>query len=248
MTADCSSGSRQYALVTDVYDDSGWATVGIVQNGVLVTGGYGTGWQTYDLTLSEGPNDVVLDASDAFGNTTSRSVRIYVDSTPPEVMLDDTTRRTAAASVVVSGVAFDAGSGISIVTVDGVEVPVAADGSFATEVHLAPGKNTNTVTATDARGNASTWTVESGRIAGTGGRRGVMNGWLRVGDTLGMLEGVSFPMDAAPVIRNGRTLLPVRALVQALGAGSAGTRRRVPRRSCWVTVRLRLASGREQRR
>jgi hypothetical protein len=217
VSADGSSGSRRYNLVTDVYDDSGWATVGILQNGVVVTGGYGTGWQTYDLTLSEGPNDVVLDASDAFGNTTSRSVRIYVDSTPPDLRLDDVPRQTADTSVLISGVVFDAGSGISIVTVDGVEVPVAADGSFTTEVRLAPGKNTSTVTATDARGNASAWTVESDRIAGTGGRRGAMNGWLRIGDTLGMLEGVSFPMDAAPVIRNGRTLLPIRALIETLG-------------------------------
>jgi hypothetical protein len=217
MSIEGSSGSRQYTLVTDVYDDSGWATVGILQNGVTVTGGSGVGWQTYHLALSEGPNDLVLVASDAFGNTTSRSAKVYVDSTPPDVVLNDVPRHTSSASAIISGIVFDTGSGISIVTVDGVEIPVAADGSFATVVRLALGKNTSTVTATDGRGNSGSWTVESDRIVTAGGRHVAMNGWLRVGETLGMLEGVSFPMDAAPVIKNGRTLLPIRALIETLG-------------------------------
>lgn len=217
VSADGSSGSRQYNLVTDVYDDSGWATVGIVQNGVVVTGGHGTGWQTYDLTLSEGPNDIVLNASDAFGNATSRSVRIYVDSTPPDLQLEDVPRRTAGASVLISGVAFDGGSGLSSLTIEGVEVPVAADSGFAYELPLSPGKNAASIIAVDAHGNTSTWTIESDRIATAGGRQMTMNGWMRIGDSVGMLEGVSFPMDAAPVIRNGRTLLPIRALIEKLG-------------------------------
>ncbi len=217
VSADGSSGSRRYSLVTDVSDDSGWATVGIVQNGVVVTGGYGTGWQTYDLTLSEGPNDVVLDASDAFGNTTSRSVRIYVDSTPPDLQLDNVPRQTAGTSVLISGVAFDGGSGLSSLTINGVEVPITADSGFTYELPLSPGKNATSVIAVDARGNTSTWTVESTRITTAGGRQMTINGWLRVGDSVGMLEGVSFPMDAAPIIKNGNTLLPIRALVEALG-------------------------------
>ena len=217
LSADGSSGTRQYTLLTDVYDDSGWATVGIVQNGLAVTGGSGLGWQTYDLNLSEGPNDVVVVASDAFGNTTSRRANVYVDSLPPDVMLDDTPRQTGAASAVISGVAFDAGSGILMVTVDGVEVPLAADGSFSARVRLVPGSNTKSLAATDVRGNTSTWTVETDRIMAAGGQQMAMNGWLRVGDRLGMLEGVSFPMDAAPVIKNGRTLLPIRVLIETLG-------------------------------
>jgi hypothetical protein len=217
VSADGSSATRRYTLVTDVYDDSGWATVDILQNGVAVTSGAGVGWQTYGLALSEGPNDIVLVASDAFGNTTSRSAKVYVDSTPPDVVLNDVPRHTSSASAIISGIVFDAGSGLLSLTIDGLEVPIAADGGFTYDTPLSPGKNTSSVTATDARGNTRTWTVESERIMAAGGRHVALNGWLRVGDTLGMLEGVSFPMDAAPVIKNGRTLLPIRALIETLG-------------------------------
>ena len=216
-SASGSSGSRQYDLVTDVYDDSGWATVGIVQNGIVVTGGSGLGWKTYDLDLSEGPNDVLVVASDASGNTTTRRARVYVDSTPPDLRIDDVSSRTAAASVVISGIAFDAGSGLASLSIDGVDVPVAADGTFSFKTALAPGKNTSSVTAIDTRGNASTWTLDSERILNARTGFAVVNGSMQVGATLGMLDGVSFVMDAAPVVKNGRTLLPIRALIETLG-------------------------------
>jgi hypothetical protein len=203
--------------VTDVYDDSGWATVGIVQNGITVTGGSGLGWKTYDLSLSEGPNDVLVVASDAFGNTTSRRATVYVDSTPPELQLDSIAARTTAAFAVVSGTAFDAGSGLGSLTIEGIDVPVSADGSFSVKVPLAPGKNMASVTATDTRGNASTLTFDSERIVNARTGFAVTSGSMQVGAAVGMLDGVSFAMDAAPVIKNGRTLLPIRALIETLG-------------------------------
>ncbi|MHB8107691.1 MAG: stalk domain-containing protein [Candidatus Cryosericum sp.] len=212
-----SSNSRQYNLVTNVYDDSGWATVGIVQNGIAVTEGSGLGWQTHGLDLSEGPNDVLVVASDVSGNTTTRRARVYVDSTPPDVALDGVPARTAASSVMISGVVFDAGSGLASVTVNEVDVPISADGSFSFKASLAPGKNRSSVTAVDTRGNASTWTLDSERIMNAGTGFGVVTGSLQVGSTQGMLDGVSFAMDAAPVIKNSRTLLPIRALIETLG-------------------------------
>lgn len=42
-------------------------------------------------------------------------------------------------------------------------------------------------------------------------------GSLTVGSTVGMLDGVPFSMDAAPIIKNGRTLLPIRPLIERPG-------------------------------
>jgi hypothetical protein len=216
VTAD-SATDRRYVLVTDITDDSGWVNVGILQNGSTVAGGSSAGWRAYNLALSEGSNDVVITAADASGNTASRKLTVFVDSRPPEVTLEAVPRSTANASLVISGTVLDTRSGVASLTIDGAEVAVGADGTFASSVPLAVGSNTNTVTARDSRGNAVSWDVVTTRIrAGSTGYI-AMNGTLTVGSTLGMLDGVSFPMDAAPVIKDGRTLLPIRALIETLG-------------------------------
>lgn len=65
---------------------------------------------------------------------------------------------TAAASVTVSGTAFDS-SGLSSVTVNGAPVTIGADNSWSTTVNLSGGANTITVKATDTAGNVSTETL-----------------------------------------------------------------------------------------
>lgn len=216
-----SSTSRRYALVTDVFDDSGWVTVGILQNGAVIAGGSTNGWQSYDLMLSEGTNDVIIAAADASGNAASRTLSVFVDSRPPEVSLEDTPTSTARPELILQGTVVDGRSGIASLTVDGNEVPVGADGSFVSTVQLALGKNTSTVTAIDTRGNAVSWSVVTDRIPAYGAGRLAMSGMLTVGSNLGMLEGVSFPVDAAPVMRDGRVLLPIRCLVEVLGGSVA---------------------------
>lgn len=64
---------------------------------------------------------------------------------------------TAAASVTVTGTAFDT-SGLSSVTVNGTAVTVAANGSFSKAVSLSGGSNTITIKATDTAGNVATVT------------------------------------------------------------------------------------------
>jgi hypothetical protein len=216
VTAD-SATDRRYVLVTDITDDSGWVTVGILQNGAVIAGGSTNGWQSYDLMLSEGTNDVVIAAADASGNAASRRLSVFVDSRPPQVILETVPRSTANASLVISGTVLDARSGVASLTIDGTEVTVGADGAFASRVPLAVGSNTSTVTAVDARGNEVSWEVTTTRIRAASTGHIALSGTLTVGSTLGMLDGVSFPMDAAPVIKNGRTMLPIRALIETLG-------------------------------
>lgn len=54
-------------------------------------------------------------------------------------------------AVTVAGQAFNAGA----LTVQGVNVPLAGDGSFSTYINLSPGPNTITVTAAGATGTAT---------------------------------------------------------------------------------------------
>lgn len=216
-SASDSSADRAYTLVTDVYDDSGWATVGIIQNGATVTGGTGTGWQSFDLHLGEGMNDIVVVASDAYGHTTTRSLAVYVDSTAPEVTLDEVPDTTTRASVSVGGVVTGGASGLSSITVNGTEVPVAADGTFSCTVPLSIGANAIIVATADTHGNTASWTIETHRIAGGTTTALAVNGSMTTGDTLGMLEGTSFELGAAPFVARGAFMVPVRSLVEALG-------------------------------
>ncbi len=82
------------------------------------------------------------------------TVQADPDIEPPVVTIEGS-KRTEAASVEVYGRALD-NVGVVRLTVNGQDIAIGADGTYSTQIALAPGDNRITATATDAAGNVNT--------------------------------------------------------------------------------------------
>jgi M6 family metalloprotease-like protein len=149
-----------------------------------------------------------------------------IDTTPPDVSIlhpvGGPTLETD--SVVISGSATDSQSGIDRVTVGGNAVSISSDGTFSMTVSLSEGPNGIAVVAVDRAGNQAT------KYLSIAYRRPIQVTTiiLWVGRSGFTVNGVSGTLDSPPVITNGRTLVPIRAIIEALGGavGWDGTARK----------------------
>ncbi|MGM0879708.1 MAG: pectate lyase [Bacillota bacterium] len=119
----------------------------------------------FDLTfrttvvLELGENIIAVQATDPASNMTAAvSLRVVYDNTAPVIMLDnpegekvDNSYNTSSNPYPVSGRLSEAGT----VWVNGEEIKVSGDLTFATKVSLQQGKNPITVFAKDLAGNAA---------------------------------------------------------------------------------------------
>ncbi len=97
------------------------------------------------------------------------------------------------------------------VTVNGATAPVQPDGTFETSVGSLPdGASIVTVTATDAAGNATTRTASVSFLKTTIIR-------MQIGKLDALVNAESKRLTAAPVIKNGSTLVPLRFIAETLG-------------------------------
>jgi uncharacterized protein YfaP (DUF2135 family) len=167
------------------------------------------------LTLFEGANDLRVNATDESGRTTSVTVTVTVDTVPPKLSVSAPAnwQEIRAEKVMVRGT-VEAGATLSI---NGTALPnMMPDGSFAHEVALVLGVNTITATATDAAGNTRRVAVLVTRVPAN--ETTVV---LTIGSKFMTVNGTKQEIDpgrgTVPVIQNGRTLVPVAAIIQALG-------------------------------
>ncbi|MBM4250103.1 MAG: cadherin-like beta sandwich domain-containing protein, partial [Euryarchaeota archaeon] len=126
-------------------------TVGLPGAGQTV--GTDTGHFSRTLSLPEGQSVLVIEGSDAAGNTVSMEIPVVVDTTAPPLDLVEPPDgfRTRDFSVVLVGVTEPGAS----VTVNGVPVMVDPFGKFSTTVTLQKGKNDIKVTSGDDAGNSA---------------------------------------------------------------------------------------------
>ncbi|WP_199616021.1 pectate lyase [Paenibacillus alkalitolerans] len=111
------------------------------------------------VELEPGDNIIAVQATDPSSNiTVAVSLRVVFDNTAPVIMLDnpegekvDNSYTTSSNPYPVSGRLSEA----STVWVNGEEIKVSGDLTFATKVSLQQGKNTITVSAMDLAGNAA---------------------------------------------------------------------------------------------
>ncbi|MBN1425240.1 hypothetical protein JXA88_11860 [Candidatus Fermentibacteria bacterium] len=106
------------------------------------------------VSLAEGPDTVVVAATDAVGNGTTVRLPLSLDTTPPFILLSGPADSllTQSSSVTVAGTT-EVGS---LVTIQGSPVSVDAGGGFSGVVSLPFGWTTIVVVATDRAG----WTTE----------------------------------------------------------------------------------------
>jgi hypothetical protein len=167
------------------------------------------------LTLFEGANELRVTATDESGRTTSVTVSVTVDTVPPKLSVSAPAnwQELHSEKVMVRGT-VEAGATLSI---NGTALSnMMPDGSFAHEVDLALGVNTITATATDAAGNMRRVAVLVTRVPAS-----EMTIVLTIAGKFMTVNGAKQEIDpgrgTVPVIQNGRTLVPVAAIIQALG-------------------------------
>ncbi len=119
------------------------------------------------VALNEGPNFILVTATDAATNAVTLTRQVNRDKTPPILAVTSPANgaTTSDATIAVAGTVSDASA--VTVTVNGNPVAVVS-GAFATTAALATGVNTITVVATDAATNVTTVTRSVTRSAGTG--------------------------------------------------------------------------------
>ena len=167
------------------------------------------------LTLFEGVNELRVTATDESGRMTSATTTVTVDTVPPKLSVTSPAnwQEVHADRVMVRGtVEFGA-----VLQVDGTTASNAMpDGTFAREVLLAIGSNTITVTAQDAAGNTRRVAILVTRVSAN-----ATTIVLTIGNKSMTVNGLNREIDpgrgTTPVIQNGRTLVPVAAIIEALG-------------------------------
>lgn len=202
-------------LTLDVRDNSGQAKVTITDNGTVLIDPYQNGILTYHLDLFEGTNDIEVIARDGAGNTSRARFTIVVDTHAPEIVLDPLSLTVSTSAVTLSGIVGDRVTGVRRLTINGELVVPYADGHFSQTVQLAPGANAIVIEATDAAGNVGRSTLSV--IRATARVQGSLTIDLTIGHTGMIVNGMPVATDSAPVIRNDRTLLPIRSLIEAFG-------------------------------
>jgi cytochrome c peroxidase len=149
-----------------------------VNNGsaVPVTNAADTTWSTTIAGLAEGVNTITAIASDTVGNVSTVAETIFVDSSPPDLLIDAVTTPTGSTAQTISGTVEAGVSPIVTVSTSATVGPVTVSGTVwsVPVTGLEGGANNFTVIAADQFGNVTVKTasisafVADGNFKGTG--------------------------------------------------------------------------------
>lgn len=161
-----------------------------------------------EITLSEGENTITFKATDIFMNEKTISVKVFCDIIPPSFAFD-VPSETTQSKIIIKGTT-EKGAKISFRDMQLEN----SNGNFQVEVELTEGKNYFFFSFEDPAGNKSKTTV-------TIERKIVTTIVLEIGKPIMYVNSTLVEIDpgrgTVPIINNGRTLLPVRAIIESLG-------------------------------
>ncbi|MGC8758248.1 MAG: stalk domain-containing protein, partial [Caldisericaceae bacterium] len=206
---------NSYTFAVEAYDDSGIARMVVKVNGVVQIDKNNLDPTIY---LTEGTNNVEVSVYDMYGNYATKSFKVISDTKPPVVTVDDMPSYVSSQVITIKGTAIDTGSGIRSLMVNGTPVGATLQGNFVAEVTLAQGANAISIEATDNLGNKGT-TVINLSYAQPQSKQSYMV-VLKVNSSDITVNGTAKKIDAQgskPIIQSGRTLLPIRTLIESLG-------------------------------
>jgi len=166
------------------------------------------------VKLEEGKNVITITIIDRAGNETTATLNIIRDIKAPAILIGSPNDNSTVdkETLSVSGSVID--ENIDTVKVNGKIVSVDTNnGLFDTTIKLQEGKNVITIVAIDKAGNSNSQTAtvyyKKPQLATV-----II---LQIGKSNFTVNGVSNTLDSPPIIKNSRTLLPIRAIVEALG-------------------------------
>jgi hypothetical protein len=205
-----------YDLHLSVTDDRSVSDVGVFENGQRVGGSLTGGDIRIRLTLPDGRHDLVIVALDGAGNRTERALTLVVDTMPPAIVLAPIPTSVSSPVLTVEGTVRDAVSGLRSFTINGESVVPFSDGSFSEKLTLTKGDNTIIMEAVDNAGHVTSQTFTVKYVVASSSAPSSLYVVLTIGSADMEVNGMTQKMDAAPFIKDGRTLLPIRALIEAL--------------------------------
>jgi hypothetical protein len=161
------------------------------------------------VDLEEGKNTFLVRAFNPRGVKAEQEVVIWRRTKGPDIEMDPfPSSPTDDMELLVSGKVTPAESEVYV---NGLEATVDIDGAFSCLIPIQTGENEIRVKAIDSIGNTSELTLTY-----TFAETIVIV--LTIGSKAMMIDGKSQEMDVAPFIRNGRTMVPIRAIAEAFGA------------------------------
>lgn len=161
------------------------------------------------VTLKEGKNEILIEATDEVGNEGQSTFVLYLDSKAPVVTVTTPNYKLSVdPNDYIMGTVDDLKA---VVTVNGEELQLAPNGSFAKMVFLARGVNEFTIQAKDRVGNIT----ELKHYLVFPEKKLII---LFIGRKTAEINGVPVTLDVPPRIMSGRTMVPFRFIGEAMGA------------------------------
>jgi DNA-binding beta-propeller fold protein YncE len=161
--------------------------------------------------LKEGPYFIYAKAQDAMLNESQIiKVEFLVDLTPPLITLNEVKESVEKNPINISGKVDDALSGVEEVKIQNNQIRCENNGYFMAPVNLSSGLNTITIEAIDKAGNKATKKLF---VTYTASKTTII---LQIGKSSFTVNGSPKILDSPPIIKNGRTLLPIRPIIEAM--------------------------------
>jgi hypothetical protein len=163
---------------------------------------------TLKIQLQEGQNVIKFLAKNRRGLITEISRIVTLDTKPPKLSIDDLDPEVTKDTVMIKG-KTEIGAVVSITTTrEPSDVPVDSNGEFSFPVKLEKGYNTIEVVAIDPATNSTLLSFDV---------RYITLIKLRIGSKIMLINEEQKAIDAEPYIKTGRTMVPLRAIAEALG-------------------------------
>jgi outer membrane protein assembly factor BamB len=161
------------------------------------------------IELKEGKNEILIEATDEVGNEGQSTFVLYLDSKAPVVTITTPNYKLSVdPNDYLMGTVDDLKA---VVTVNGEELQLAPNGSFAKMVFLARGVNEFTIQAKDRVGNVT----ELKHYLVFPEKKLII---LFIGRKTAEINGIPVTLDVPPRIMSGRTMVPFRFIGEAMGA------------------------------
>jgi hypothetical protein len=187
---------RGSSATVPVHPAQGWKLATLLDNNTDVTRNV----TTAGYTIADIQADHVLRATfDRIPDTTGPTITVTAPSS------------TSDWDTMISGSVTDDLSGVASLTVQGSPVTILSDGTFSATVHLSMGSNTIALQAVDVAGNSTKKQVAITRVLPT------TTVEVTIDSNQMLVNGEAVFLEASPIIIHGRTMLPIRALIEALG-------------------------------
>lgn len=169
------------------------------------------------LDLQEGDNTVLIRAQECTGGIIILTRQIILDTMPPDIYISLPNISTSESNTtIISGKVDDSGTGVASLNINGNAISFNTDGTFYDKSILSNGINIFDIYAEDKAGNKAFKTIQV--IYNKPVLKTLI---LQISNPMMIVDGKEMEIDpgrgTVPIIKNSRTLLPIRTIVETLG-------------------------------